>query len=74
MAFVFGVLFHHQFAVFGVHGDGLTRGNVAPKQTLAEHGLHRMLDIAAQGTGTVLRVVGRVDDERALAAGGQLAA
>lgn len=36
-----------QLAVCRIHGNGLTRENIAPKQTLGEHGFHGMLDIPA---------------------------
>ncbi len=54
------LLAHDQFAVFFVYRDGLAGGDVATEQALGQHGLHRVLDIAAQGPGAVLGVVGGI--------------
>ena len=53
-------LCQHQFAIPAVHGDGGAGGDAAFQNFAAEHGLHGVLHIAAQGTGTELGVVGFV--------------
>ena len=52
-----------QLAVHAVHRNGGAGGDGTFQQLLAQHGLHGMLDIPTQRTGTEFGVIGLVNDE-----------
>ena len=62
-ALCFWYLAEHQLAIPAIHGDDGAGGDAALQQLAAEHGLHGVLHIAAQGTGTKLGVIGLVHNE-----------
>ena len=62
-----------QLAVGGIHRDGLAGQNASLQDLLGDHGLHRVLDVAAERSGAEGRVEGLVDD-LGLGGLGQLAA